>query len=133
MWLTIYSLFPKTVICGLHFSRSRLLHSPEHVWERYGECNEDPAMSYIEGAWLLKNDDTYYLTYAAPGTSLSTYAMGTYVSSSPLVTVHLPVAQSSPAQDLRAGPRPRRKCRNVHQVNARTPSTATMPSSCRST
>ena len=59
-------------------------YNPDHVWERYGEFNENPAVSYVEGPWLFKNGDDYYLTYAAPGTSLSTYAMGTYVSQSPL-------------------------------------------------
>ena len=58
--------------------------NPEHIWERLGDSNEDPTMSYVEGAWMLKHGKKYFLTYAAPGTELKTYAMGTYVSHSPL-------------------------------------------------
>jgi hypothetical protein len=57
---------------------------PAHQWERYGEWNEDPSVSYCEGSWMIKIDDRYFLTYAGPGTSFSTYAMGAYVSASPL-------------------------------------------------
>ena len=57
---------------------------PEHTWERFGEWNEDPTESFCEGPWMLKVDGRYFLTYAGPGTSYSTYAMGAYVSDSPL-------------------------------------------------
>jgi len=57
---------------------------PKHEWERYGNQNEDQSKSFIEGAWMLKHDGRYFLTYAGPGTEWSTYAMGTYVGESPL-------------------------------------------------
>lgn len=58
--------------------------NPEHEWERFGEWNEDPTISYCEGSWMVKVGARYYLTYAGPGTQLSTYAMGAYASDSPL-------------------------------------------------
>ncbi len=38
----------------------------------------------MEGAWMLKRNGRYYLTYSAGGTENRTYAMGAYVSDSPL-------------------------------------------------
>lgn len=57
---------------------------PEHEWERLGEHNEDYGNAFIEGSWMFKYGDTYYLTYSAAGTEFSTYAMGCYTSKSPL-------------------------------------------------
>lgn len=57
---------------------------PEHEWERLGEHNEDYGMTFIEGAWMVKVNGTYYLTYSCAGTEFSTYAMGCYKSQSPL-------------------------------------------------
>ena len=39
---------------------------------------------YIEGAWMDKYEDKYYLQYACPGTQYNTYADGVYVSDHPL-------------------------------------------------
>lgn len=58
--------------------------NPSHEWERSGEWNEDPTVSYCEGSWMVKIQSRYFLTYAGPGTQFSTYAMGAYVSDSPL-------------------------------------------------
>ncbi len=55
-----------------------------HPWQRLGDWNEDPNKGWIEGAWMLKRQGTYYLTYAAAGTENRTYAMGCSVSKSPL-------------------------------------------------
>ena len=57
---------------------------PENEWERYGEYNEDPRRSFMEGVWMFRNGDDYYLTFASPGTANGTYAIGTFVGSSPL-------------------------------------------------
>jgi hypothetical protein len=38
----------------------------------------------MEGAWMLKRNGTYYLTYSAAGTQNRTYAMGCYTARSPL-------------------------------------------------
>ena len=72
---------------------------PAHGWEQVGEdyvllepATDQERMArqflstdpYIEGAWMTKRDDTYYLQYAAPATELNTYADGYYTSDSPL-------------------------------------------------
>lgn len=58
--------------------------NPDNVWERNGEDNEDCNSCALEGPWLFKRNGIYYLTYCAPGTEYSTYAMGAYKSSSPM-------------------------------------------------
>lgn len=70
-----------------------------HGWERPGEDNrlQEPANGFeriaaeiygtdpfIEGAWMTRRGDTYYLQYAAPGTEVNVYADGYYTGSSPL-------------------------------------------------
>ncbi|MDR1556546.1 MAG: family 43 glycosylhydrolase [Tannerellaceae bacterium] len=55
-----------------------------HLWERYGEMNEYPDVAWIEGPWMEKYKDTYYLQYSASGTQWKTYAEGYYTSQSPL-------------------------------------------------
>ncbi len=52
-----------------------------HGWERRGDDNLLDEVPWIEGAWMNKIDDKYYLQYAAPGTEFKTYADGIYVSS----------------------------------------------------
>lgn len=59
-------------------------YNPEHEWERFGDYHEDPSRSFVEGAWMIKLQGRYFLTYAAPGTELTTYAMGTYTADQPL-------------------------------------------------
>jgi xylan 1,4-beta-xylosidase len=54
-----------------------------HVWERYGEMNEYPDVSWIEGPWMLKRKGTYYLQYSASGTQWLTYATGMYMGKRP--------------------------------------------------
>jgi hypothetical protein len=39
---------------------------------------------YIEGAWMTKHKDTYYLQYAVPSSRNNIYADGVYISNSPL-------------------------------------------------
>lgn len=53
-------------------------------WHRLGDWNEQPARGWVEGAWMLKRDGKYYLTYAAAGTENRTYATGCSVGKSPL-------------------------------------------------
>jgi len=74
----------------------------QHGWERNGENNRmappvtlrekvgarlfgthSPA-PYLEGAWMTRHDDRYYLQYAGPGTEYNVYADGYYTGSSPL-------------------------------------------------
>lgn len=54
----------------------------DHVWERYGEMNEYTDVAWVEGPWVYKYKDTYYLQYSASGTQWKTYANGYYTSKS---------------------------------------------------
>jgi beta-xylosidase len=56
----------------------------EHGWERRGDKHELPNPAWIEGPWMTKHADTYYLQYAAPGTEFKSYADGIYTSKNPL-------------------------------------------------
>lgn len=70
-----------------------------HGWEQVGEnyVKAEPTTElakiiadylgdapFVEGAWMTRHDDTYYLQYAAPGTEWNTYADGYYTASAPL-------------------------------------------------
>jgi hypothetical protein len=60
-----------------------------HGWERFGENNNDTTIKgFIEGPWLTKYNNTYYMQYAAPGTEFNVYADGVYISGSPLGPYH---------------------------------------------
>ncbi len=63
-------------------------YDPAHEWERYGDHNEDASKSFVEGAWMLKWEGRYFLTYCGPGTEWKSYAQGTYVGDSPLGPFH---------------------------------------------
>ena len=56
----------------------------EHKWERYGEMNEYTDVSWIEGPWLHKQNNIYYLQYSASGTQWKSYAEGYYTAKTPL-------------------------------------------------
>ena len=61
------------------------LHPDEHGWERFGEYNDNTFLKpFMEGAWVTKYKDKYYLQYGAPATEFSGYADGVYVSTNPL-------------------------------------------------
>lgn len=54
-------------------------------WENPGDYNELTEQApWIEGPWVTKHDNRYYLQYAGPGTEYKSYADGVYVSDSPL-------------------------------------------------
>ncbi len=61
------------------------LDMPRHGWERFGENHGDTKLGgYIEGPWMTKYNNKYYLQYAAPGTEFNVYGDGAYISDSPL-------------------------------------------------
>ena len=61
------------------------LNPEEHGWERFGENHADTVLGgYIEGPWMTKHDERYYLQYAAPGTEFNVYGDGVYISDNPL-------------------------------------------------
>lgn len=61
------------------------LDGKKHGWERFGENHSDTVLGgYIEGPWLTKHNNRYYMQYAAPGTEFNVYGDGVYTSDSPL-------------------------------------------------
>lgn len=61
------------------------LQPDAHGWERFGENHSDSLLSgYIEGPWMTKYKNKYYLQYAAPGTEFNVYGDGVYIGDSPL-------------------------------------------------
>lgn len=60
------------------------LHPDKHGWERFGQDHKSELKPFIEGPWMVKHGDTYYLEYGAPGTQWNVYADGVYTSKSPL-------------------------------------------------
>lgn len=61
------------------------LHGEKHGWERFGENHTDTVLrGYIEGPWLTKHNNKYYMQYAAPGTEFDVYGDGVYTSDHPL-------------------------------------------------
>lgn len=62
-----------------------LLNPTRFGWQRFGEYLDDTFLDpFIEGAWMTKHKDTYFLQYGAPGTEFSGYADGVATSKSPL-------------------------------------------------
>lgn len=54
-------------------------------WQRFGEHLDNTFLDpFIEGAWMTKYGNRYYLQYGAPGTEFSGYADGVLVGYGPL-------------------------------------------------
>ena len=64
--------------------RHLIRFNSDHVWERYGEMNEYNDVAWVEGPWMQKHNNRYYLQYSASGTQWKTYAGGYYISDSPV-------------------------------------------------
>ena len=60
------------------------LEPEKYGWHRFGENHTDTIPGYIEGPWMTKHNEKYYLTYGAPGTEFNVYGDGAYVSDDPL-------------------------------------------------
>lgn len=56
----------------------------ENGWERFGENHSDTLPGYIEGPWMTKHNNKYYLQYGAPGTEFNVYGDGAYMADNPL-------------------------------------------------
>lgn len=62
-----------------------LLDYERYGWQRFGEHSDNTFLKpFIEGAWMTRYKDKYYLQYGAPGTEFSGYADGVAVSDKPL-------------------------------------------------
>jgi len=59
------------------------LEPEKHGWERFGQDHRSDLKPFIEGPWMVKHGDTYYLEYGAPGTQWNVYADGVYTGKSP--------------------------------------------------
>lgn len=61
------------------------LNDDEHGWERFGQNNDNTFLQpFMEGAFMTKHNNKYYLQYGAPGTEFDGYGDGVYVSANPL-------------------------------------------------
>lgn len=60
------------------------LDPEKHGWERFGQDHSSNMAPYLEGPWMTKYNDIYYLQYGAPGTEFNVYADGVYTSKNPL-------------------------------------------------
>lgn len=61
------------------------LNHQQYGWQRFGEYLDNTFLDpFMEGAWMTKHNNKYYLQYGAPGTEFSGYADGVVVSDSPL-------------------------------------------------
>jgi len=62
-----------------------ILEPWRYGWQRFGENMDDTFLDpFIEGSWMTKHGDNYYLQYGAPGTEFSGYADGVVVGKTPL-------------------------------------------------
>lgn len=64
------------------------LHPDEHGWERFGQNHTSDIKPYLEGPWMTRHGDKYYMEYSAPGTQWNVYGDGVYTSDSPLGPFH---------------------------------------------
>jgi xylan 1,4-beta-xylosidase len=70
-------------------------------WERPGDYNNKPVAAWIEGAWMTKFKNKYYLQYAIPGTEYKSYCDGVYISDNPLGPFQL--AENNPVSSKPEG------------------------------
>lgn len=62
-----------------------ILEPWRYGWQRFGENFDDTFLDpFIEGSWMTKYGNKYYLQYGAPGTEFSGYADGVVVGKTPL-------------------------------------------------
>jgi hypothetical protein len=60
-------------------------HHDQYGWERLSDYNTDNSGgTWVEGPWMTKIGNTYYLQYANPGATLKCYNDALYTSTSPL-------------------------------------------------
>jgi hypothetical protein len=62
-----------------------LLEPERYGWQRFGEHMDNTFLDgFMEGAWMTRHNNKYYLQYGAPGTEISGYGDGVVVGTSPL-------------------------------------------------
>lgn len=62
-----------------------LLRPDRYGWQRFGEHLDNTFLDpFMEGSWVTKHKNKYYLQYGAPATEFSGYADGVAVGTTPL-------------------------------------------------
>ena len=62
-----------------------LLRPDRYGWQRFGEHLDNTFLDpFMEGAWVTKHNNRYYLQYGAPATEFSGYADGVAIGTTPL-------------------------------------------------
>ncbi|MCW3092564.1 MAG: family 43 glycosylhydrolase [Ferruginibacter sp.] len=75
----------KTLVPKGYRKEMYFLEQERYGWQRFGENLDNTFLDpFIEGAWMTKHNNKYYLQYGAPGTEFSGYADGVVVGDSPL-------------------------------------------------
>ncbi len=82
--LYVQQLDPTTFEPTKRFQELFTLNEEKHGWERFGETHDNVFLKpFLEGAWMNKISDRYYMQYSAPGTEFSGYADGVYTAPTP--------------------------------------------------
>lgn len=78
-------------------------YNPNQVWQRLGEYNQNVRMGWVEGQWMKKIGNRYYLLYSACGTEFSTYANGIMISEEGPLSGFRPQKRHDPLTVKRSG------------------------------
>ncbi len=83
--IRVVELDPSNMFIPLMEEKDLFGLDPEkHGWERFGQDHRSDIDPFIEGPWMSRHGDTYYLEYSAPGTQWNVYADGVYTAKDPL-------------------------------------------------
>ncbi len=76
---------------------------PEKKWQRAGEYNQNERIGWIEGQWVKKIGNRYYLLYSGSATECSTYANGVLYSDEGPLSGFRPQTNHDPLTSKRNG------------------------------
>ena len=76
---------------------------PNIAWQRTGEYHQNRRMGWIEGQWMKKIGNRYYLLYSGSGTEFSTYVNGIAISDEGPLTGFRPQKNHDPFTYKRHG------------------------------
>lgn len=76
----------RTTLQPIGTRKETLLTDPDRYgWHRFGEHMDNTFLKgFMEGSWMTKHNNKYYLQWGGPGTEFSGYADGVAVGNSPL-------------------------------------------------
>ena len=88
-----------------HHSAVAFADAARNGWEVSGNGNDDYRLApYVEGPWITKVGDVYFLQYASPGTQFFTYSDGFFVAKSLRDLGHSHHSKYSPFSPFSAKP-----------------------------